>query len=80
MNKKRNIIKKKVLSLEDKDEVERLDQEISEECSDTEYAKIVEIFGDIENVSGSTNTTNIWKQMRKLSKADKTITNWSEKL
>ena len=65
MEKKRTILKKKLIDQDDTDEIERLDGEISEECSDKEYDKIVDILGGLENESGSTNTTNIWKQMKK---------------
>ena len=65
LNKKKAILKKKTQSKKDNEELESLDNEISDECADKEYEKLSNILGDLETSAGSTNITNIWKQMKK---------------
>ena len=65
LNKKRVLLKKKELEKKDKIEFKNLNDHIVKECEDMEYQKLTKVLGSIESDSGDTNTTNIWKEMRR---------------
>ena len=65
MERKKIILKKKKLDQTDQKEIDDLDEAISEECADKEFDKISNILKDLENDSGVTNVTNIWRQFKK---------------
>ena len=65
MNKKKTIIKQKNISSEDEEQIDNIDMLISSECSDREYEKLVKVLGELETKSGSSNSTNMWKEFRK---------------
>ena len=62
MNKKKDLLKKKVKNQKDLEDMEMLDKEITKECEEKEWEKLNNILGSLD--SPDTNT-NIWKQMRK---------------
>ena len=62
MNKKKTIIKQKNISSEDEEQIDNIDMLIS---SDREYEKLVKVLGELECESGTSNSTNIWKEFRK---------------
>ena len=66
MNKKKILLNNKILNTNEKEEIQRLDEEISKECADKEYEKLANIVGNLETSAGTTNLTNIWKSMRKV--------------
>ena len=53
------------MSIEEKEKVKQIEDEITKECEDKEYEKLTKILGDLESEKGGTNVTNIWRQMRK---------------
>ena len=65
MNERKLLLKKKVFTKEDEKKVELIENEISDEVADKEYKKIKNIIGEIETEGGTTNNTNIWKELRK---------------
>ena len=65
MNEKKKLLKQKYRTGEDEDQIDNIDKLISKECSDKEYKKLEQVLGELETESGSTNTTNVWKQFRK---------------
>ena len=56
---------KKNLSKTDEEKLENLEKEISDKCSDKEFEKLTKVLGELETESGGTNSTNVWKEMRK---------------
>ena len=65
MEKKKKFLKKSKLSPLDRQEIDKLDEEITVECSDREFEKLSKVIGVLENNSGVTNVTNIWRQFKK---------------
>ena len=65
LNKKKTILKKKHMDEGDKEEVERIEKYISDKCEDAEYDKLESILGSLETSAGTTDMSNVWKQMRK---------------
>ena len=65
INKKKDILKKDNLGVEDTENINYLDKMITEQCENREYEKLVNIVGSLETCEGSTNNTSIWKQLRK---------------
>ena len=70
MNLKKQLLKEKQqmlpFSSEDLDnKLEDIDKQISEECSNKEFEKLVNVVGDLDSVGGGTNSTSIWKQFQK---------------
>ena len=65
MTEKKNIIKKKILSVEDKKKIDIIEKEISQACKDKEWEKLENTLGSLEANNGGTNNTNVWKELRK---------------
>ena len=65
MEKKKVILKKGNLNYKDRQEINKLDEELTVECSDKEFEKVTKICGTLETNSGVTNVTNIWRQFKK---------------
>ena len=65
MDKKKVILKKGNLNYKDIQEINKLDEELTVECSDKEFEKVTKICGTFETNSGVTNVTNIWRQFKK---------------
>ena len=66
MNEKKTILRKKTKSEEDLENIEMIDKAISDECEEMENENLMKILGEIKNESGSSNNTNIWKEMKKI--------------
>ena len=65
LNKKKAILRKHKLNIEDFKKVDIIEKEISEEIEDKEIEKLINVLGDLQTGKGKTNTTNVWKQLRK---------------
>ena len=65
MNEKREIIRNKLKSEDDMVKLDNLNKAITNQCEDKEFEKLQKVLGEIETVSGSTNVTNVWKEMKK---------------
>ena len=65
INTKKDLLRKKLLNKEDLTKIEDLDVKINQECENQEYDKLVKVLGSLDTDHGSTNNTNIWKQMKK---------------
>ena len=65
MNEKKKISKKKIISEDDKEKLDDIEKQVSKECSDKEYDKLVKVLGELETESGGTNSNNVWKEFRK---------------
>ena len=65
MEEKKILLKKRGISVEEKVRVLEIDEEITQECEDKEYDKLVKTLGELESETGQTNNTNIWRQLRK---------------
>ena len=63
MNEQKTIMKQKNISSQDEEQIDNTDRLISSECADREYEKLVKVLGETE--SGSSNSTNMWKEFRK---------------
>ena len=59
MNKKKDILKKDNLCVEDTESINYLDMMITEQCENQEYEKLVNIVGSLEKCEGSTINTSI---------------------
>ena len=62
MNKKKDILKNKNINSKDREEIEIIDKEISEECEEKEWGKLNSVLGSLDSQDSN---INIWKQMRK---------------
>ena len=67
MSLKKEILKqKKIISSPDfENEMENIEAQISEECSNKEYEKLLKVVEELETKNGGTEFTNVWKQFRK---------------
>ena len=65
MKEKKQITKNKNLSSAEEDQIEEIDKQISEECSEKEFEKLSKVLGELETVNGGTNSNNVWKEFRK---------------
>ena len=65
MEEKKQLLKRKVISLEEKQRIINIAEEITKECEDKEYNKLVKTLGQLESETGQTNNTNFWRQLRK---------------
>ena len=63
INKKKEILKKKNPNITDKEEIDLIDRDLSEECEEKEWEKLNSVLGSLESQDSN---INIWKQMRKL--------------
>ena len=61
MLKRKTILKKKTLDLEDEEEVDRIERGITDEIANREFERLEKITGDLDVDSN----TNIWKELRK---------------
>ena len=61
LTKKKTILRKKVLTQEDDESIDKIEREITEEISDKEFEKLENVLGDL----GTDTNTSIWKEMRK---------------
>ena len=62
MEEKRKVIRKKNHDIKI---VEELDKQLSEACEEREWEKLVKVLGSLETDHGSTNNTNVWREMKK---------------
>ena len=65
MEEKKQLLKRKVIRLEEKQRIINIEEEITKECEDKEYDKLVKTLGQLESETGQTNNTNVWRQLRK---------------
>ena len=65
MNEKKKLVKQKNVSSREEERIDEIDDNISKECSDLEFEKLVKVLGELETESGGTNSTNVWKEFRK---------------
>ena len=65
MMEKKDILKKKHKNKNDIEKLKLLEKDISDACEDREWSKLVKVLGSLETKNGSTNNTNVWKQMNK---------------
>ena len=61
MMKKKTILRKNKLSVEDENDIDQIDSEITDEIAEKEYKKLEEVLGDLDKETN----TNIWSKMRK---------------
>ena len=65
MKEKKDIIKKKNLSMEEKEKVNIIEKELSQACEDREWEKLENVLGSLETNSGGTDNLNVWRELRK---------------
>ena len=62
MEEKRTVLKE---TNHDKKRVDELNEQIHVACEDREWNTLVKVLGSLETDHGSTNNTNVWKEMKK---------------
>ena len=66
MNEKKQLLKQAGnRSNHNADKLDKIDEEISQECSDKEYEKLLKDVWELETEVGGTDSNNVWKQYRK---------------
>ena len=67
MNEKKEIskVKKVNITQAQKDRIEEIEKLITDECADKHFEKLEKVLGNLESGTGETNSTNVWKEMRK---------------
>ena len=61
MLKRKNILKKKNFDLDDEEQVDMIEQEITDEIANEEFEKLKKVTGDLD----MDQNTNVWKDLRK---------------
>ena len=64
MDERKKLMKKKNITEDEWNKIEQLETKITEECADKEFDRLKKALGELD-VGGTTNHTNVWKQMRK---------------
>ena len=65
MNRKKNILRKQNLKIEDLRKIDEIEKHITKDIEDKEFKKIQKVLGEIETKKEKLNSTNIWKELRK---------------
>ena len=61
LSKRKIILRKKLLTMEDEEIIEHIEKDITDDLADKEYKKLEKVVGEL----GSDTNINIWKEMRK---------------
>ena len=61
MEEKKSLLKKKNISVEEKQRVKNIEEEITQEFEDKEYEKLIKTLGHLESEGDQTDNINIWK-------------------